>query len=600
MSPWIEAVPYVASYRALLDTHLQRLLDAHNAGGLTQPVPESECEELLTQLRQLKAQWPQQEAGPDPRAPIEAVARDVFASLGAHIDLSAADCVRLWLLLDLLNTLSDNELCEPALAFWLVEELLDSQTIDGCKRVFDYLESRRQVMTAHFFREKSLVILRCCNELLRRLSRAEDTVFCGRVFIFLFQSFPLGDKSSVNLRGEFHVENVTDYDPAPAPAPMDIDSDGGPVKAVSAASAASAAPTPADTPLDADATEPAADLDALYPIFWALQSLFSSPTRLFDPAAMAQLKEGLALTLSCFRSIHDLAFRRHVLVQSLIMLDFLLSLSPAAKAKAAAAPGLTNKSVLYGHTLSEDDTKWCIQTRAAMASYLQQQGSGNEGKMYYRMVDTVLSRDKNWVRWKGESCPPITRRPVEVDSFLAAQATLQRIASDATRPLLNPPGAKEFDFLLRPTTTESLKHPRRNGRYKIPTLHDFHTQIQSADLDMDFATTEMEKKDIEERKMGNVWRALRASAESGQRVKLADALGEQGTNYNALAPNTTKHADEGTPAVKDTSVPAPDALMQDDAVPPGHEAEAPNDHAAQPDDASAPAPDTNNNNTATQ
>jgi len=28
----------------------------------------------------------------------------------------------------------------------------------------------------------------------------------------MFQSFPLGDKSSVNLRGNFHVENVTTFE----------------------------------------------------------------------------------------------------------------------------------------------------------------------------------------------------------------------------------------------------------------------------------------------------------------------------------------------------------------------------------------------------
>ncbi|RMD44283.1 hypothetical protein DV735_g772, partial [Chaetothyriales sp. CBS 134920] len=674
MSPWLDGVPYVATYRALLNAQLERLLDNYSASSLSQPVPESDCQQLLTQLRELKDQWPQQGSGPDARAPIEAVARDIFASLSAQTDLSHTDGAHLWLLLDVLNMLSDNQLCEPALAFWLVEELLDSQTIEGCKRVFDYLESRRQVMTAHFFREKSLVILRSCNELLRRLSRAEDTVFCGRVFIFLFQSFPLGDKSSVNLRGEFHVENVTDYDPAPSKSehaiqPMDLGShtpehatqptDLGshtPAKAVSAASTpldSDAAPassasvkaghgTPLPRQAQAEKAEPPPDLDALYPKFWALQSLFSSPTRLFDPTAMAQLKEGMALTLSCFRSmsnsssssaannalpgsrkrkasdldpaiaaaatttpatsvsstpfnpkyltnrdlfdleVHDLAFRRHVLVQSLIMLDFLLSLSPSAKAKASSAPGLTNKSVLYAHTLSEDDTKWCIQTRAAMASYLQQQGSGNEGKMYYRMVDTVLSRDKNWVRWKAESCPPITRASVEVESYLKAQSKLERIASDATRPLLNPPGASEFDFLLKPTTTESLKQPRQKGRYKIPTLQNFYDHIQREDLDMDFATTEREKKDIEERKMANVWRALRASVETGERVKLADALGEQGTNYAALVPNTTaeEEADEGTSSVK--------AEEEQPAAENGHDGQA----EAEPATAPVPATDT--------
>jgi hypothetical protein len=40
------------------------------------------------------------------------------------------------------------EQCEPSLVFWLVEELLDSQTIDGCRNVFDYLDSRRERITA--------------------------------------------------------------------------------------------------------------------------------------------------------------------------------------------------------------------------------------------------------------------------------------------------------------------------------------------------------------------------------------------------------------------------------------------------------------------
>ena len=44
--------------------------------------------------------------------------------------------------------LSRSELCEPGLVFWLVEELLDSQTIDGCRVVFDYLDSRREYLTA--------------------------------------------------------------------------------------------------------------------------------------------------------------------------------------------------------------------------------------------------------------------------------------------------------------------------------------------------------------------------------------------------------------------------------------------------------------------
>ncbi len=51
-------------------------------------------------------------------------------------------------------------------------------------------------------------------------------MFCGRVFLFLFQSFPLGDKSSVNLRGEFHVENVTSFEESDADE-MELDKPSG-------------------------------------------------------------------------------------------------------------------------------------------------------------------------------------------------------------------------------------------------------------------------------------------------------------------------------------------------------------------------------------
>ena len=54
------------------------------------------------------------------------------------------------------------DLCEPGLVCWLVEELLDSQTIDGCRKVFDYLDSRRERMIA------------VCGIALRQISRVAD------------------------------------------------------------------------------------------------------------------------------------------------------------------------------------------------------------------------------------------------------------------------------------------------------------------------------------------------------------------------------------------------------------------------------------------
>jgi THO complex subunit 1 transcription elongation factor len=50
---------------------------------------------------------------------------------------------------------------------------------------------------------KALVLLRTLNELLRRLSKTGQTTFCGRILTFLSGAYSLGDRSGVNLRGEY-------------------------------------------------------------------------------------------------------------------------------------------------------------------------------------------------------------------------------------------------------------------------------------------------------------------------------------------------------------------------------------------------------------
>ena len=201
---------------------------------------------------------------------------------------------------DILSILANSEECDPTLLFWLVEELLDSQTIAGCRKVFDFLESRRETITARHVNSTKLVMLRSCNDLLRRLSRAEDTPFCGRVFIFLFQVFPLGDKSSVNLRGEYHVENVTTYDE------VSKDGNGTEEMDMDAAPEVSQEPGtkgPGKTSAAKDA--PVLKPDALYTVFWSLQASFSQPKRLFDTAHFAHFKFGLQATLAAFKQIRN-------------------------------------------------------------------------------------------------------------------------------------------------------------------------------------------------------------------------------------------------------------------------------------------------------
>lgn len=178
------------------------------------------------------------------------------------------------------------------------------------------------------FKKKELIILRSCNELLRRLSRAEDTVFCGRVFIFLFQSFPLGDKSSVNLRGEYHVENITTYETIPTKQEgfqdggMKIDEDvEGKDQQTEKASQIAQEPGKDENkvakqpetfgkavkfdPGSTQEPEVVPDMDTLYPMFWSLQDSFSTPTRLFDSSHFRSFKGGLEATMRKFKAVHQ-------------------------------------------------------------------------------------------------------------------------------------------------------------------------------------------------------------------------------------------------------------------------------------------------------
>ena len=545
---------------------------SHNIRDLNAPpTSEYDCAELIA------------ECAKHDHAAVETAFRERLYSLTASSQVIEDIAPQVWQLLDAATILSDLGRCEAGLALWLVEELLDSQTIEGCRHVFDFLESRRERLVSKNFNSKNLIMLRMCNELLRRLSRAEDTVFCGRVFIWLFQSFPLGDKSSVNLRGEFHTENTTAFDSEAqksedAVKPMELDVPETADKAQSRPQTplSSAPDGPAAqrstrnapiAPKSADQISEAPDLDSLYPIFWSLQSFFSSPTRLFDRLELASFKIGLTATLSVFQKmpstssstasanrgtkrklsetgspapvsntfnpkyltnrdlfdleIHDISFRRHVLVQALIILDFLLSLTPSAKAKLAA---LTNKSVLYSYTLNDEDTKWATSTRANIATYLQQQGNGTEGKFYYRMVDTVLSRDKNWVRWKAENCPPISIRPVNVVTHVDAQNSLKRICRVQSLPA--PAGAENLAFLARSEPMEALKDPDRRPR--PPSMEELYKGIQNDELDAEMGTPE-EIAAANEAKESKIWRALRA----GNRFKLSEDI-RNGHNLKAL------------------------------------------------------------------
>jgi THO complex subunit 1 len=331
------------------------------------------------------------------------------------------------------------------------------------------------------------------------------------------------------------------------------------------------------------------DLDALYPLFWGLQAFFSAPSKMFDSERFASFKAGLEATLSAFKNINtemenhsasrasedarksskrkrvadgtevatsfnpkyltsrdlfdleisDTAFRRHVLVQALILLDFVLSLTPKAKTRLTNA---TNKSVLYGFTLNEEDTKWAINIRKDIEGYLQQ---GPGGKFYYRMVDTVLSRDKNWARWKAEGCPLIERPAISAQEYTTFRENAAKLYTNKRiRP--SPMGSLDLKFLSDTEALANIERLKESDRYDVPSADSFMKGIMDDEMDIDMAMTDDDKAIAEGAKASKSWRILRLSAkgklaafdkiEDGNNLQIlfeAPAIGEENPDPNS-------------------------------------------------------------------
>ena len=316
------------------------------------------------------------------------------------------------------------------------------------------------------------------------------------------------------------------------------------------------------------------DMDTLYSVFWTLQVYFSQPTKLFEEQNFQNFKSGLQSTIGKFKDVHqeqqargstkfpvesqrgvkrkrsgqedelsssfnpkyltsrdlfeleisDLAFRRHILVQALILVDFLLSLTPKAKKKLEHT---SNKSVLYSYTLNDENAGWANSVRNEIAMYLQQ---GSEGKFYYRMVDTVLSRDKNWVHWKAEGCPPIARDPVTAQDFAEAERNGQKAcANKRIRPTAM--GTLDLKFLTDDTQVDGMKKLKDPARYTVPTIDSFKAPIARDEVDMEMAKDDEEKRLTTDARASKLWRTLRIASKS--KLNVFDKL-DDGNNLKPL------------------------------------------------------------------
>lgn len=183
--------------------------------------------------------------------------------------------------------------------------------------------------------------------------------------------------------------------------------------------------------------------------------------------------------------------------------------------------------------------------RTSITDYLQK---GPDGKFYYRMVDTVLQRDKNWLRWKMEGANLISRPSDAADHFVEAKAGAEKVSMNKRlRPV--PMGSMDLAFLSQSETAdglERLKDPARYEhslcarptvdqltavRYKLPSEESYIKDVENTELDFEMAMTDEEKQKLEETKASQTWCLLRLATKN--KLGFLDKV-DDGRNLKAL------------------------------------------------------------------
>ena len=137
----------------------------------------------------------------------------------------------------------------------LLGDVFDAVTLDQCEQLFTYVEDNVSIWKETlFFSSCKNNLLRMCNDLLKRFSRAQNTVFCGRILLFLATFFPFSERSGLNIISEFNLENLTEYE-----------IDGNDI----------------GEGLDSENVQAKIDYN-LYCKFWALQDFFRNPSQCYD------------------------------------------------------------------------------------------------------------------------------------------------------------------------------------------------------------------------------------------------------------------------------------------------------------------------------
>lgn len=413
-------------------------------------------------------------------------------------------------LIDLSITLArEPDLCSGSLPVLLLCDVFDSLPLNESEEFFSLVEDKVSIWKEDlFFKCCKNQLLRTCNDLLRRLSRSQNTVFCGKILVFLAKLFPLSERSGLNIASEFNAENITlfsseDYKGLSDEGSYHEESDEGSASSV---------------PVDYN----------LYRKFWSLQEYFRQPLLCYTKVHWRQFTSYSTDVLSVFGSfklddiktaqwalpgsssspsgksvyfakyltsqklleleLSDSNFRRYVLVQFLILFQYLQS---------------TVRFKLDSHVLTEEQSSWVKNTLTQVYKLLEE--TPPDGAGFATRIKHILQREESWNAWKNEGCPDFKEaRPVEQTREVRPKRKLGDEVKAALASKKVVLGDTEMNRLwnLCPDNWEACSSPKRDF---VPSLEKFF------DMAMDqgdpVAGAKSRAKSIYQSNSG--WRALR-------------------------------------------------------------------------------------------
>ncbi|KAJ2918375.1 hypothetical protein MD484_g2029, partial [Candolleomyces efflorescens] len=414
--------------------------------------------------------------------------------------------------LDLVLLFTEQDACEQTFPFIVLQDLLESQTIESCSQIFSWIEDRAGRLTEGMVPQKgkALILLRTLNDLLRRLSKTgSTTIFCGRILTFLSGVFPLGERSGVNLRGEygptwegvsFSVNNLLPEEKVKEESQgQDVVMDLQVKKEPESQNDTMEVDTAKETKAAASSEESELQKkEDFYNTFWELQLYFSKPTIFASPDSLENFKTGVNKVMPVIKEatakerammgsrnltgtaaslkrkrepeaeetnlneyffakfltspdlldleIADTHFRRQFLLQLLILLQHLLTFTKAEK-EIWSTP--RNRSLQMEFTLDPSDAQWVQDATVKVIEELKQ--TTPNGRQFADTVSTILEREKNWIKWKNELCAPFDKEPwsAEVDG---KKVGLWEATKAARSEMQKPPENWEWSLGTEPLT----------------------------------------------------------------------------------------------------------------------------------------------------